>query len=242
MLLHKKSQFFEAALRGSFAEAHSSRIEIKDHDPAIVARMLYWFYTNEIVHCLDDDTPFSFLGDVYTENLNGYESDYSLWSCKLGVAMYAIATQFGIPGLQGPACEVFEEEFGGPDSTSPMWHDDPFEVEDLIRSVYETTSEAEHGLRDLVVWRILLERQKDLKFYCATNKLLRSIPDLAMDVATCFLTTETADPKPEYHQHMPEEGLRLVRPCSDRESQLCNTKHQWEKPPTPTSDSDEEDR
>lgn len=212
LLLSKKSHFFESILRGSFAEAHSSRIEIKDQEPAIVARMLSWFYVDTIIRDLHDcPLNFSSFEDAYTRAIRGSKSSYDLWCCKLGVAMYAIASQFGIPGLQQDACDLFEKEFGESGIFScSIWDtcsDD--DVEDLIRSVYTTTSEIEHGLRDFVVKDILQLRQCDPKFGCKIDKLVRSSPGLAMDLARCFLVTETGKPQ------------KLARPCSDPQSDQC---------------------
>lgn len=235
MLLSRKSHFFESALTGNFAEAHSSRIEIKDQDPVVVARMLCWFYVGEIVCRLDIGGPFNFPDDPYTVAFNAQSSGVELWSCKLAVAMYAIASQFGMPGLQEAASEMFARDFGdGLHKNSKIWDDNPDDVEDLIRSVYAATSEVEKDLRDLVVRSLLLARRRDPTFHCKTDKLVRSIPDLAMDVASCFLTREALKPSyaMQYYEHRKGHHPRLVRPCGCKELEFCRKNHQGGEPST----------
>lgn len=215
VLLCQRSHFFESALRGNFAEAKSSKIEIKDQDPAIVARMLSWFYIGSIVACLDDNSPLKVMKDAYANAMNKEtHSQYNLWYCKLGIEMFAIATQFGIPELQLEACDMIQDEFYpiGTFSTS-IWQSCPDGVEELVRSVYATTPEIEHGLRDIVVRSILHMRQRNSRFGCETQKLVRSIPELAMDLATCYLYSG------------PGASQTFIRPCSDPESDLCKYKH-----------------
>ena len=101
-----------------------------------------------------------------------------------------------------------------------MWNTNQDGTEDLIRSVYATTSEVERGLRDVVVSTILQVRKMDHKFNCKTSKFIRSLPELAMDLATCFLSTDMND-----RSLLCECPTALLQRCGDPESHDCPDHH-----------------
>lgn len=221
ILLSYESHFFSAVLRGNFGEAHTSRIEIKDEEPAVVAGILYWFYRGRI------PAP-----NQYPSKLEASDDH-----AKHYVLLYAIACKFGIPGLRNCAAHDFMQTFQwkGVYRTTSIWHVDQAWADSLVWSIYGPTSTVEKGLRNIVVMDILEESKENPAFSCKIAKLLSSIPELAFDVTTRYI-----------HREMPRDctdeadrarGIpRVVRPC-EAVSEDCRKNHRREPSPAPTPSS-----
>ena len=64
-LLCHYSGFFEAALKGAFAEAKNNKIELKDEDPETFERFLAWLYTRRFHRSMDKNDNFTIIAKLW---------------------------------------------------------------------------------------------------------------------------------------------------------------------------------
>lgn len=177
-----------AALLGGWKEAKEARIELKEEDPAIVARVLLFVYT--------ENYPSTLVAPAQSQ-LAGIEDDYSNYSednidmgqlVNLHLEMFAIATRLGIKDLCDTARGRFAATLG--EWVCPESVDDPgcfFRlpgIVDIIKKVYTTTPEDHRQLRDVIAFHASLD-----KWSCSCSgdhyrgiAAFKEVPELLFDV------------------------------------------------------------
>lgn len=123
-----RSSFFDAAIWGNFQEGQTKTINLQNEKLSMVRRMIRWFY------------------------LFGYndQDEVTMSAFEVNAQMYAMADQFGVPGLKKTAATKFRQRCGSP---ARGW-DVPWDVDgelvillDSVDTVYTSTPETDLTLR-----------------------------------------------------------------------------------------------
>ncbi|KAL8920466.1 MAG: hypothetical protein Q9208_006215 [Pyrenodesmia sp. 3 TL-2023] len=140
-----RSSFFDAAIWGNFQEGQTKTVHLQTVKLSMVRRMIRWFY------------------------LFGYndQDEVTMSDVEVNAQMYAMADQFGVPGLKKTAARKFLHRC----QFSASGWDAPFPVDgdliillDCVDTVYTSTPETDDTLRKHLTEAIV--------------KILRSTPDL----------------------------------------------------------------
>ena len=113
-LLCAKSEFFDRLCDSSFQEGFSARVQLDDEDPATVARMLLFIYTNAYPI---SDVAAGTLGHgqfhAIEDSFKHDATDKAEWvnRAKLHALMYAAADKYSIDGLQNHSAHRFLAAF-----------------------------------------------------------------------------------------------------------------------------------
>ncbi|KAI4168629.1 MAG: hypothetical protein LQ346_009040, partial [Caloplaca aetnensis] len=123
-----RSAFFDAAIWGNFQEGQTKTITLQNEKLSMIRRMMQWFYA------------FGY-NDQDEATMSGLE---------VNAQMYAMADQFGVPGLKKTAAAKFRQGCKPP---ARDW-DMPWDVDaelvlllDCTDTVYTSTPDTDHTLR-----------------------------------------------------------------------------------------------
>ena len=172
LILGARSKVFDTMLKSSFQvkcilcmltfnlrfaqEGHSKRIELKEDDPHLVARMLQHLYSFDYSGLkigIGADEESSYLSELHTH-----------------AKMYAMGDQYDIRDLKAEALWKFKKAVAAKKGHS----DEISYLVEVIPTVYATTPDSDRGLRDAVVnFGVMnLERMKDhSKFKSAATRV-----------------------------------------------------------------------
>ncbi|KAI1017750.1 hypothetical protein LB504_004001 [Fusarium proliferatum] len=117
-----------------------------------------------------------------------YDNDQDTPRMLFDVRVYQIADKYGITALKDEVKKPFEA------AVNREWITDDFPI--AANLVYVTTPSQDRGLRDIIVEVM----RKNIEHLAGVNKfdeLLRTTPDLAVDLVTC-LSGRTALPETQY--------------------------------------------
>lgn len=179
-----------AAILGDWKESKEAFMELKEEDPAIIARVLLYVYSRNYPNTL---------AVAPQSQLAGIEDSYSALSsnktrleqsANLHVEMFAVATRLGIEGL----CDLARGRFV---TIMGEWvHDGPIAVVfcffslsgilDIIKKVYTTTPENTRQLRDVIAFYA----SSDQHICSCSNDRYRGVtafkevPELLLDIFT----------------------------------------------------------
>lgn len=114
-LICAQSEFFDRLCAGPFQESSSSRVNLEEDDPAIIARILLYIYTDDYpVTKVSEDSPghgqFRSINDHWaSKGSDPNEADPPTWVkwARIHVAMYAEGEKYSVPGLQECSARKF---------------------------------------------------------------------------------------------------------------------------------------
>lgn len=141
-------------------EGASGKVDLKEDDPDIVARMLNY--------------------DVSTSHL-GSTADVAIGSSMINARMYFIADKYDIGLLKDLAKTKFK------DAVKEGWRSERFAK--VVEEVYENTVPSDYGLRECLL-SVIKQQKKNLREQTTFMELVRSGGDFAVDVIDAWTNDE----------------------------------------------------
>ncbi|KAI7261653.1 hypothetical protein KC345_g9685 [Hortaea werneckii] len=160
LLLSLHSVYFQKLFDTQFKEALTRECELHDDHPAAVALMIKYFYSFDYATDADDD-------ELFADPL------------VMHAHVYVVADKYGVEDLKQLACRKFTD-------LVPEIVPQNLDPTAAIRLIYTATPDQESNkLRKVATtaWCLLSHQIVDYVGQAAVDRLLRNVPDLAVDIA-----------------------------------------------------------
>ncbi|GAB1727965.1 hypothetical protein NU195Hw_Modified_72t1 [Hortaea werneckii] len=160
LLLSLHSVYFQRLFDTEFKEARTGECELHDDHPTSVSLMIKYFYSFDYATDADDD-------ELFADPL------------VMHAHVYVVADKYGVEDLKQLACRKFTD-------LVPEIVPQNLDPTAAIRLIYTATPDQESNkLRKVATtaWCLLSHQIVDYVGQAAVDRLLRDVPDLAVDIA-----------------------------------------------------------
>lgn len=165
VVLCSQSEFFDKACSGPFIEASSGKIDLPDDDPALVQKLMDFFYTGDYAQT--------------TKASDGSEVPDDTCSILFDEAkVYIMADKFIVPDLKEISLERFRSAAKRAESMS-SWQCDSFPL--VADEIYNSTTRSDLALKEILC-RLLVSKRGNKELWSSMQPVFRKHGDLATGV------------------------------------------------------------
>ncbi|KAL8367056.1 hypothetical protein RB599_010967 [Gaeumannomyces hyphopodioides] len=186
VVLCSQSEFFDKACGGPFIEASSGKIDLPDDDPALVQKLMDFFYTGDYTQttkasdgCESKPTSRSPTVAHAAGGQKGAEVSDDTCSILFDEAkVYIMADKFIIPALKDISLERFRSAANRAEGMS-SWQCDSFPL--VADEIYNSTTRSDLALKEILC-RLLVNKRGNKELWSSMQPVFRKHGDLATGV------------------------------------------------------------